>query len=165
MVIQAKMEGYTNDSLLVLAKPRVLDFSYLDHYFTPELLKSIHASEAAVAAGKATSSQTGNVLGAALWGIAGIDPGLTLRSPASRNFVYSGAKTDIATNATGQPLLVLKMSFSVQYLGQIKGKNVYYQVKHPETVRLVQTGDKAQPWKIDSYVISQDAKGPFPDNG
>lgn len=57
------------------------------------------------------------------------------------------------------------MSFTVQYLGVISGKNVYFQVKHSETVRLIQTGDKTQPWKIDSYNASNDAKGPLPDNG
>ena len=57
------------------------------------------------------------------------------------------------------------MSFTVQYLGVISGKNVYFQVKHPETVRLIQTGDKTQPWKIDSYAASNDVKGPLPDNG
>ena len=47
----------------------------------------------------------------------------------------------------------------------MNGKKVYYQVKHPETVSLIQTGDKAQPWKIDSNESGNDLKGPLPDKG
>ena len=57
------------------------------------------------------------------------------------------------------------MSISVQYVGTLGGKKVYHQFKHPEGVGLVQTGDKPQPWKIDSYESSNDVKGPLPDNG
>ena len=165
LVLRENQQGYLNETLLGLSKPRVLDFSYLDHFFTPGVLAQLHRDEQKVHDGTAKTDAVGDVLGAASWGLTDGMPGLTLRHPTTRNFVYGGATTYVAKNSAGQPLLAMTLTFSTQYLAALKGKPVYFQIKHHETVGLVQTGDKAQPWQIDSYQASNDVKGPRPDNG
>ena len=163
LVIKENRDGYANASLLLLKKPRVLDFSYLDHYFTKQVLDQIHPAEARVAAGKPTNADLSLLTGAASWDLPEVVTGFTPAAVPARNFTYSGATTYIGKNALSQPVLVIKMSFGIQYVGTVNGKKVYFQVKHPESVGLVQTGDKTQPWKIDSYESSNDVKGPLPD--
>jgi len=163
VALRAADAGFGNPSLLLNAKPRVVDFSYLDQYYTPIVLQHLHPVEQKIQAGTSTIDDLKIVAGVAAASFPSTTPGLTGRAPYVRNFVYGGAKTDVAVNASGQPILLMSFEFSVQYLGTINGKPVFYQLKHPETLGMVQTGDKTMPWRIDSYKAENKFAGPTAD--